>query len=222
MESQVNPLKRKVEQHVDELFAGVGESQQLIELKEELATNLKEKIADYKARGRNDEEAFKEAVVSIGDLSDLIDDMRAIGRDKSMQAIYSSTSSTISTVGIIVGVLAIVFGILSAVMLYFMEIEAVAIPGSGIFIVFGGALFTYSVLTRETARLCAMNKVYASLYAAGVALILFAIFLGLAVALTDEPFVGIASFTVFFLAGVGLILGLILFGASRKRRSIES
>lgn len=222
MVNQANPLNRKIERHIDELFSGVGESQQLIELKEELTTNLKEKIADYKARGHHDEEAFKEAVVSIGDLSGLIDDMRMIGRSKTIPANNPSNSSTFSTIGIIVGVLAVLFGILSAIMLYFMEIEVVAIPGSGIFIVIGGALFTYCVLTRETMRLYAMNKMHASLYAAGVALVLFAIFLGFAVGLTGEPFVGIASFTVFFLAGVGLILGLLLFGISRKKKIIES
>jgi len=35
-------LDKKVNSYIDQLFSGVGESQQLFDLKEELATNLKE------------------------------------------------------------------------------------------------------------------------------------------------------------------------------------
>lgn len=76
-----DPMDKKVTAYIDNLFAGVGDSQQLFDLKEELATNLKEKIADIKSRALDDEQAFKEAVISMGDLSGLVDDMRAVRHD---------------------------------------------------------------------------------------------------------------------------------------------
>ena len=45
-----NSLDRKVNAYIDNLFAGIGASQQLFDLKEELATNMKERIADFMAR----------------------------------------------------------------------------------------------------------------------------------------------------------------------------
>lgn len=74
-----NYLDDKLKTFVNNLFSGVGESQQLFDLKEELTTNMKEKIVDYKKRGMEEEEAFKEAVISMGDISGLVDDMRQLG-----------------------------------------------------------------------------------------------------------------------------------------------
>ncbi|MGB4017882.1 MAG: permease prefix domain 1-containing protein, partial [Syntrophomonadaceae bacterium] len=134
------PLNKKVNVYIDNLFAGVGTSQQLFDLKEELAINLQEKISDIKARGLDDEQAFKEAVISMGDLSGLVDDMRRVGQDSAQQWAYSSLSARISTAGIVAGVLLILFGAFTVAMLYFMKMEAEPVVGSSIFIVAGGAL----------------------------------------------------------------------------------
>ncbi|GGA34061.1 hypothetical protein GCM10007416_03510 [Kroppenstedtia guangzhouensis] len=77
MQKNKKALDEKIERYLKDLFAGVGQSQQLFDLKEELSTNLKEKIADYQSRGLADEQAFKEAVISMGDLSGLVEDLRA-------------------------------------------------------------------------------------------------------------------------------------------------
>ncbi|MGI6555125.1 MAG: permease prefix domain 1-containing protein [Bacillota bacterium] len=74
-------LNKKVAAYLDNLFAGVGGSQQLFDLKEELAINIKEKTADYMSRGMDKDQAFKEAIISMGDLSELVAEMRVIGRD---------------------------------------------------------------------------------------------------------------------------------------------
>lgn len=47
MSKDDNNLNKKVKAYVDNLFSGIGGSQQLFDLKEELATNIKEKITDY-------------------------------------------------------------------------------------------------------------------------------------------------------------------------------
>lgn len=211
-------LEQKIKSYIERLFSGVGPSQQLFELKEELATNLNERVNDYISMGKGEKEAFQEAVSSLGDLSGLVDDMRAIGQDKAKQAIYSSMTARISTAGLIIGILLILFGILNTLMLYFMEIPREGTYGAMIFVVVGGAIVTYSALTRETEKKYAMNKVRALLYAIAIGLLLFSLFVGFISGFaTGEIYIAISSFMVFFLGGVGLYLFLFFTGSDRKK-----
>ena len=218
MPNKKSIIDSKVKKYIDNLFADAGPSQQLFDLKEELATNMKEKIMDYQSRGMEDEQAFKEAVVSMGDLSGLVDDMRKLGQDTAKQAVYSTMTARISTAGIIIGVLLALFGIFTVTMLYFMNLPREAVPGSGIFIVAGGALITYSLLTRETHRKYAMNKIRAASYALSTGLLLFGIFTAFVTRFaTGEMYVAIGSLMIFALAGIGLLLFLILTGTDRRK-----
>jgi hypothetical protein len=221
MFNKENSMGNRVKQYIDKLFSGVGESQQLFDLKEELTTNMKEKIADYTSKGMDDDQAFKEAVVSMGDLSGLVDDMRRLGQDTAKQAVYSTMTSRISTAGIVAGVLLILFGAFTSSITYFMGLPGAAVTGTGIFAVAGGALLTYSILTRETPRKYAMNKVRAGLYAFSVCLILFGLFVatesGVA---TGEMFIAMGSLMVFALVGIGLLLFLLLTGRDRRKNRI--
>jgi hypothetical protein len=216
-------LEDKVRAYTDKLFAGVGESQQLFDLKEELAINIKEKTADNETKGMDEEQAFREAVISMGDLSGLIDDMRKLGQDKARRAVYSSITTRISIAGIIAGVLLILFGLFTSAMLYLMEdpgITATAVTGSGIFVVVGGALLTYSILTRETDKKYAVNKFRAALYALSIGLFLFGIFTSTVTYFeVAESFIPVASLMIFFLPAVGLFLYLILTERDRRKEN---
>jgi hypothetical protein len=215
-----NSIDAKVKAYMDNLFAGVGASQQLFDLKEELSTNIKEKIADYKSRGMGDEQAFKEAVISMGDLGGLVDDMRKVGQDTARRSVYSTMTARISTAGIIAGVLLILFGAFTVAMIYSMAEDPVGVSGPGIFIVAGGPLLTYSVLTRETRYKYGMNKIRAALYALSIGLILFGLFASVTSRYaTGEMYVAIASLMVFTLAGIGLFLFLALTGTDRRKYS---
>ena len=166
----------------------------------------------------DEKEAYREAVSSLGDLSGLVDDMREIGQDRAKQAIYTSLSSRVSTVGLITGILTILFGILTTLMLYFMEIPSVAVTGPSIFIVVGGAILTYSLLTRETRKKYAMKTGRAILYSVSVGLLLFSLFVAFTTGLaTSEIFTAIRSFMVFFLVGVGIFLSLLFTGQDRSK-----
>jgi len=212
-------LDQKIKAYFDNLFSGVGASQQLFELKEELTINMKEKIADYRARGMNDEQAFREAVISMGDLNGLVDDMRKLGQDTARMSIYSSMDNRISAGFIVVGVLLALFGIFVMAMTYYMREEGVAVAGNGIFVVAGGMLFTYGLLTRETARKYAMNKVRAALYGLSIGSILFGMFSAVVTHFSvGETYVSIASLMVFFLGGVGLFLLLALTESDRRKQ----
>ncbi len=218
MSKNENHLEHRITVYFDNLFSGVGSSQQLFELKEELTTNMKEKIADYRARGMNEEQAFKEAIVSMGDLSGLVDDMRKLGQDTARMNIYSSMANRISAGFIVVGVLLAMFGMFVIAMTYFMKLEGVAVAGSGIFVVAGCMLLTYGLLTRETGFKYAMNKIRAALYGLSVGLILFGLFCAAVTHFAvGETYVSIASMMFFFMGGVGLFLLLVLTGSDRSK-----
>jgi hypothetical protein len=212
-------IDKKVKAYIENLFSGVGENQQLYDLKEELATNMKEKAQDYKARGMDEEQAFKEAAISMGDLSGLVDDMRRLGQNTARLAVNTTMTARISTAGIIAGVLLVLFGAFTVAMLYYMGMDAVSTTGTGIFIVAGGAIITYSVLTRETRRKYAMNRIRAAFYGLAVGILLFSIFTAVITRFaTGEMFIAIGSLMVFSLVGVGLLLFLLLTGAGRRKK----
>lgn len=171
-----------------------------------------------KKTGLDEKEAFKKAVSSIGDLSGLVDDMRELGQDKARQAIYTNMTARVSAAGLVVGILVMLFGILTISMLYFMDLPLQAVSGPGIFIVVGGAIVTYSFLTRETSQRYAMNKVRSLLYSLSMGLILFSLYVAFTAGFaTGEMFIAISSFMVFFLAGIGLLLSLIFSGTERRK-----
>lgn len=213
-----NLIDKKVKAYIDNLFTEAGASQQLFDLKEELATNMMEKIFDYNSRGMDEEQAFKEAVISMGDLRGLVDDMRKLGQDTARQTVYSSMTARISTAGIIAGVLIILFGLFTTTMLYFMDLSGVEVTASSIFVVAGGALVTYSLLTRETRKRYGMNKVRSVLYALAVGILLFGLFSAITSGFaTGEVFIAIGALMVFSLAGIGLLLFLLLTGRNRRK-----
>lgn len=100
-------LNEEVRKYIDDLFKDVGKSQQLFDLKQELITNMHERIKDYQKQGLSDEEAFREAKVSMGDLSGLVDDMREAGKEEAKGEVYSSMTNRISTGGIVISVMLI-------------------------------------------------------------------------------------------------------------------
>lgn len=76
----------------------------------------------------------------------------------------------------------------------------------------------YSLLTRETGKKYAMNKIRAALYALSIGLLLFGLFASITSRFaTGEIYIFIASLMSFFLAGLGLLLYLLLTGTDRRK-----
>ncbi|MCL1963607.1 MAG: permease prefix domain 1-containing protein [Firmicutes bacterium] len=61
---------------IDDLFRGVPHSRKVLELKEEMVQNLMEKFNDLLAQGKSEEAAFEIAAASIGDIGDLVRELR--------------------------------------------------------------------------------------------------------------------------------------------------
>lgn len=112
----------------------------------------------------DEHQAFQEAVISMGDLSGLVEDMRRLGQEAAVnQTVSTSKVMHISTAGIITGVLLTLFGIFTVAILYLMGIPRDGALGQGILVVAGVALTTFGILTRETNNKYGMNMVRAAL-----------------------------------------------------------
>lgn len=217
-------LDQKIQEYLDHQFASVRETQQLFQLKEELFMNLKERVSDLMKRGSSEEDAFKEAVISMGDLSGLVEDMRVYGQDTARQSVDSKAANRLSTAGIIAGALFLLTGGFLSSIVYF--VTGFQILGSlaiaWVCTTVGVVLLTYSLLTRETAQRYAMAKVRALLYALGYGSIVSALFLSaITYSATGEMFIGIATMMLWFVIGFGLVLSLALTGKSRLKKRYE-
>nr|WP_289038674.1 permease prefix domain 1-containing protein [uncultured Allobacillus sp.] len=212
-------LNKKINHYLDDAFKGVGKSQQLFDLKQELRVNMKERIKDYKDQGMDEEEAFREAKISIGDLAGLVEDMRVYGQQETKKQIYSSMTNRISTGFIVLGAMLILFGAMMTFSMIFMAVEPVAKSGTSIFAVVGSGLLVYGVLARETEKRYVMPKVRAGLYGLTTSVILFAIFVGVTSGLaTKQLFVAFSSATIFMVIGIGALITLLLSGRESLRR----
>jgi len=205
-------LENKIQSYLGKLFAQAGTNRQLADLREELAANLTDKISDYKARGMDEDQAFREAIVSMGDMNKLIDEVR----QSSLTEETANTAASFnrwSAVGIIAGVLLTLFGVfVSMIVLTNNEPNANA-AGPGIMIVAGCACITYSWLLRRPSSAYSRRTMHlrALLYALSVACLLFGVYVAMMLRVDTGNFrTAVAPLMVYTLAGVGLLLSLIL------------
>ncbi|GAB4074715.1 permease prefix domain 1-containing protein [Barrientosiimonas marina] len=211
-------LDYKIQNYIDDLFSDVGKSQDLFEIKEELTTNLKEKVADYQKQGFDEDAAFRESIISMGDLSGLVDDMKTHGQKEAKDNIYSNRANRISMIGFISSGVLILFGLFISLALYFMGLPDVTVVGPSIFIVIGGALIIFSSLTRETSKKYGMDKLRTFLFTLSGGIILFGFFTAVITGIaTGELPIAFISSLAFFIAGIGLFIGSILTGKNRRK-----
>ena len=69
-------MYEKLKKSVDELFENAPKTHRATELKEELLANLTDKYDDLISSGKGEEEAFKIAISSIGDVDELLDGLK--------------------------------------------------------------------------------------------------------------------------------------------------
>lgn len=67
----------KIRAYIDHAFKDTTDTKKIRELKEELLSNLIEKYNDQLLQGKSEAEAYNNAVSGIGDISELIDSVRA-------------------------------------------------------------------------------------------------------------------------------------------------
>ena len=79
---------------IDELFQGVPQTRETLEMKEEIVQNLMEKYNDLRAEGKTEEEAFLVAAASVGDINELIGGAAGPTVEATQPPAYSSENGT--------------------------------------------------------------------------------------------------------------------------------
>lgn len=72
----VTNMNEKIRKHINELFANAPKTRKAMELKEEMAQNAIEKYQDLVSEGHPEEEAFRNVIASIGDVTELFDGLK--------------------------------------------------------------------------------------------------------------------------------------------------
>ncbi len=74
-------MNERLKQYLDTVFAPYEESRAIREIKDELYTDLQEKLADLRKEGYDEEAAFKKAVESVGEISEIMESIQAKTRE---------------------------------------------------------------------------------------------------------------------------------------------
>ena len=72
-------MNKRIEEHVQGLFAGTPPQPRVLEIKEELLADLNDKYLDLLANGKSEEAAYSLVISGIGDIHDLLRDFTDTG-----------------------------------------------------------------------------------------------------------------------------------------------
>lgn len=136
----------KLREYIDELFKDAPSSKKTVEIKEEILQNLGEKYNDLRAEGKSEDAAYNIAVASIGDISELIDELKTTGEAK---VVYYNDPNRLKDKQRSAAFVSV------AVMLYILSIIPIFILGSitgviimFVFIAIATGLLIYNGMTR--------------------------------------------------------------------------
>ncbi|WP_257150469.1 permease prefix domain 1-containing protein [Bacillus toyonensis] len=214
-------LDERIQEYLDKQFMDVKGTQQLFDMKEELFINLKERISDMIKEGYTEEDAFKKGVISIGDLSDLVEEMQSYGLDEMKQSIDSKEAQHMSTKGMIGGILVFLFGIFASSIANYVLGSQLFLITSCLFTVPGMLLIIYGLLIKETRKRYAMNKTRAKRYILAIGTFLYGLCISIIIYSIPLELVALVLFMVSSLTSLAILLPLLLAGRSRlKNRRI--
>jgi len=69
-------MKEKFKSYVEKIFANAPKTKKADDLKEEIISNLLDKYNDLKETGKTDEESYNIAISNIGDISELVNNLK--------------------------------------------------------------------------------------------------------------------------------------------------
>lgn len=91
----------KIRKHINELFADAPRTRKAMELKEEMTQNAIEKYQDLVSEGHPEEDAFRNVIASIGDVTELFDGLKEVNplyiseEDRKKKAMLTSIAAGI-------------------------------------------------------------------------------------------------------------------------------
>jgi hypothetical protein len=183
---------KETKTYVDSLFSGYEETGALADFKEELASNMADKVASLVKKGMDEEAAFTKAAAELGDISVLADEISLRKKQEVLGEAYMNVRRYMTPRRVAAYVIcggALVFGMVSAAIAFLGEsgsdFGAPSLDGlienSRRFTVLFGVLllfvpvstagFTWLGLTQELPALYPLPKKRALWYALGVFLL---------------------------------------------------
>lgn len=73
-------MRGKLREYIDSLFYNAPHTKKTVEVKEEILQNITEKYDDHIAQGKSEEAAYNIAIASVGDISELLEELKAKSR----------------------------------------------------------------------------------------------------------------------------------------------
>lgn len=171
-------MKERVKKHVDSLFTDVYETRQLRELKEEICSNLLEKINELISMGTDANSAFNQAIEDLGDMGELVDGLKKASDAKLKEDLFKPvplkkghiiayiTASVTLLIGLFIGgYMFLQNNPIFTATLYLIPFVLVSMP-----------IFMYFGLTQETMHDYGMNKKRALSYSLASEILLFGLY----------------------------------------------
>lgn len=162
----------QAESYVDRLFAGYEDTPELLDFKEEITVNLKERIKELQSKGLGPDAAFEKAVAELGDITKIADEISRRKRNEVISRMYFRTMPALDNVHVIGYVVAagvFLFGVVTSLSIYFSSRDAfLAIASLMPFVTPSVGAFVFLLLTQETRRNMPMRWIRALLYGLSV------------------------------------------------------
>ena len=217
-------MKDRIKNYVDGLFTDIYDTKQLRELKEEVSANLLEKVNDFIANGNNEDEAFKKAISSIGDMGELVESLKKASELKVEQDMFKKhTLDKKHVIGYLVASAILLFGVMTSGIVYLQQKSLLNTAGTLMpFFTSYACLFIYFGLTQETAHDYAMNRKRALAYSLATGVMLFGLFTtGIVYFNGNELFEVLATSMPFIIPSVLVFIYLGLTEKSRTKMDCE-
>lgn len=106
-------MNKRIETHVNALFANTGSESHILDIREELLANLNEKYDDLVSSGKSENEAYALVISGIGDIDSLLKD---IGQAPQYQPLEVEKNSQKRSVFISVGVALYILSIIPIIL----------------------------------------------------------------------------------------------------------
>ncbi|MCU9612370.1 permease prefix domain 1-containing protein [Caldibacillus lycopersici] len=209
--------------YIDDLFKGYDETAELRDFKEEITSNLFERMNDLIKNGLNEKEAFTKAINELGDITTIANEISKQKRNEVIGEMYIQQELKVDwkhALGYVLAGGILLFGIISALMTYLTTSEishglSTLLP----FLVISGTAFVFLGLTQETRRNYSMSWIRALIYAIATGLFLFGVNIFVSqFFIKNTPWNGILGvFIPFVLPALGIIGFLLLTEKSRNK-----
>ncbi|HBZ11391.1 MAG TPA: hypothetical protein DEO65_16260 [Bacillus bacterium] len=216
-------MSQKVQKYVEDLFKGYEETPALQDFKEEIISNLLDRIKDFEIEGMDSDAAFTKAIGELGDITAVADDISRQKRNEVIGQMYIENKVEVDykhAIGYVVAGIVFLFGLTAGFITYFSTgVVYQGISALVPFIVISGAAFAFLGLTQETAGRFPMSKIRALIYAVAVGGIIFGL-----ITAASLYFMGnmglhavLVTFLPFVIPGIGILAFLFLTEKSRSK-----